>query len=180
MSRTTKIILLIVAAPFALVALLAIWGTIILIVALTWHSHSDSQRFASLQPYASQLTLLPAPATLVGTHQNASSSSLGESYGLNIERDYTFKSPVSPQAIYTYYSAQLTSRGWLLDVSQTNTPNSSSENKFSWQRAGTHGDTIFYTVIYYPDGSAPPAYGGGTAAPLELEIESEPNNAPKT
>jgi hypothetical protein len=159
------------AIPFlALWALVAVWAL---------HRHSDSARFASLQPYASELTLLPAPATLLGTHQNPVSSALGDDYGLNIERDYTFKSPVPSQAVYNYYNSQLTNRGWSLDASQTNAPNSST-NRFTWMRAGTHNDTIFYTVTYYYDGSAPPKYGGGTAAPLELEIESDPSGTVNT
>jgi hypothetical protein len=173
LSRNTlsQIAIGLTAIPFIVLwVLVAVWA---------WHQHSDSVRFASLQPYASELTLLPAPATLVGSYQTSESGSFnagGPNYTLSIERDYTFKSSVSPQAVYDYYYWQLGPRGWVPDASQTNTPNNSSENEFTWQRAGTHSDTIFYTVTYYPNGSAPPAYGGGTVAPLELEIESDPTN----
>jgi hypothetical protein len=167
-------------AAIPLVALIvALWT---LVEASAWQRHSDSVRFASLQSYASELTLLPAPATPSGSYQTSESGLLnagGPDYTLSIERDYTFKSPVSPQTVYSYYNSRLANRGWSLDASQTNTPNNST-NSFTWTRAGTYSDTIFYTVTYYYDGSAPPVYGGGTAPPLQLEIESVPNNTPST
>lgn len=177
-NKFLKVGIVILATPVAIVAA-AFW---VLVAVWAWHQHSDSVRFASLGPYASELTLLPAPATLVDTHQTSESGPLnagGPDYTLSIERDYAFKTLQSPQTVFSFYNTQLTGRGWQLDPSRTNTPDDSA-NRFTWMRAGTHSDTIFYIVIYYYDGSAPPVYGGGTAAPLELEIKSEPNNPPHT
>ena len=146
-NKFLKVGIVILATPVAIVGV-GIWVVIIVVVAVrAWEIIGDTLRFASLQPYKSELSLLPVPATSDGSFQQSHSSDLGQSYGLYIERDYTFKTPVSPQAVYDYYYWQLGPRGWIPDPPQTNTPNSSN-NRFTWVRAGSHGDTLSYVVDY--------------------------------
>jgi hypothetical protein len=183
MSRILKILLLVVAiilTPILWFIYITIWqvgwpyGEVV--VVSVWTYVTDFPRFASLQPYASELTLLPAPATFVASYQNPHSGIIGDSYGLNRERDYTFKTVQSPQSVFSFYNSQLTRRGWKEDDYSDSPPFTESDNADTvmWQRPGTNSDTLFYSVAYY--------FGSGTPVNdlypnlLALTIESDPNN----
>lgn len=139
----------------------------------------DALRFGSLQPYTSTLTLLPAPATFVASDQKSQSSWFGSSYGLNRERDYSFTSEQSPASVYSYYESQLVALGWQHgQYTQTSFDSANSHAIFSWQRPGTHSDTLFYTVDYNYGGARPywSAPYSHYSNVLALTLESEPND----
>ncbi|MGD1057371.1 MAG: hypothetical protein ABR992_08155 [Solirubrobacteraceae bacterium] len=151
-----------VTAPFALIGL---W--------IAYQIASELLRFESLNPYASELSQLPAPAKLVSIDQLPVSPPLGYNSSLYRERDYAFDSTVTGQAVYNYYNAQLTNRGWKLYQPGTNTPND-MDNEFEWRRAGSHGDTISFLLTYYiGSDQLPPTYDYSNA--LELRLETDIN-----
>lgn len=164
MSRVHQIILFIIAAPLILVE-----------VAVALLYVGDDLRFASLKHYSSELTFLPAPATLDDSSQNSNSSfgDGGIASGLYIYRGYTLKSSVSPQVIYNYYNSQLVPHGWSKDVSQTSF--SPGKDTFTWKRAGAHNDTLSYNVTYQYGGVQ--TYEKNYPNLLQLQIQSDPNGS---
>jgi hypothetical protein len=157
-----KVVTIVVAAPFVVIGLL-----------IAAQIASELLRFESLNPYVSELSQLPAPAKFVSSNELPISPVISYNSSLYRERDYAFDSTVSGQTVYDFYNARLTSRGWRLDLSQTNTPNS-MDNEFTWMRADTHNDTIFFVVSYNFASQLPAGYAYSND--LDLRLETDPND----
>lgn len=145
-------------------------GIYLIVIAVVIPGWQNYQRFLYVQRLAPQLTLVPAPATLVGKSQVTQPQIL--STAVYIEYDYRLDRTISSAELQSYYDSQLTKRGWVSDGGANviaDTP-SSANIYVSYHQPGQHNDSVGYSAHYFN------GYYGGIRE-LDVQIRSLQNGS---
>lgn len=167
------------AAQLVLISLgiaggVCIWSAIIFVGLLfvgssAPNANKDTQRYAELGSFQSQLLLLPVAGQLTKESSRDKSGPITEAgvdTYLYIDREYHLASTPNYTSVDSYYRSQLGQRGWgppPLDEG-INAPSLANGISLNFERTGQYSDTLCYSVHYYaPDATLGISVGSMTA-----------------
>jgi len=149
-----------------------VWGSI-LFVALLFvgssapNANKDRQRYAELEGFQGQLSLLPVAGQLTKESSRDESGEVTEAgvdTYLYIDREYHLASAPSYTSVDSYYNSQLGQHNWGQLGDGINAPSLVNGLYLNFTRAGEYSDTLCYSVNYYaPDATLDLQVGSVTA-----------------